>query len=147
MRFLYGHISYGKGSMKNVHFFRTQKYHNKSCRCHAAHQHDSIFEAQYCDDLHILLKQKEIKAIACQVGYTLDVNDKHICNHIVDFVVTNNDGTEEVREVKGFATDVWAIKHKLFLAIYPDLPYHIITKDGRYDRSNQVGWARRRNSR
>jgi len=123
--------------MKNVSFFRAQKYHNRSCRCASNHTHDSMFEAQYCDDLHILLKVGEIQEVRTQVSFPLVVAGLHIANHIVDFLVVNKAGTKEVHETKGFATDVWAIKHKLFEALYPDLPYHVITKDSRFDKQAQ----------
>lgn len=49
-----------------------------------------------------------------------------VCSHIVDFLVTRKDGSLEVREVKGFATDVWDLKRKLFEANYPAIPYKVI---------------------
>lgn len=123
--------------MRNVSFFRATKYHNRSCRCSANHTHDSMFEAQYCDTLHLLMKAGEIQAVRTQVSYPLNVNGLHVCNHIVDFLVTNADGKDEVHETKGLATDVWKLKYKLFEALYPDLPYHVITKDSRFDKQAQ----------
>jgi len=105
---------------------RGSKYNNKTCHCHNGHIHDSILEADYCDQLEMLLKNGDIKHIERQVTYALDVAGVHICNHIVDFLVTTNDGVDEVHEVKGFATDVWHIKYKLFRAIFPELKYHVI---------------------
>lgn len=133
--------------MKNVRFFKGQKYHNKSCVCGAGHKHDSVMEANYCDDLHVLLKAGEIREIQSQVSFPIAVEGNHICNHIVDFVVVNKTGNPEIHEVKGFATDVWALKHKLFLAVYPKMPYHVITKDARYDPYNKISWRKRRNSK
>jgi hypothetical protein len=48
------------------------------------------------------------------------VNGKHIANYFCDFLVTFEDGREEWHEVKGFQTEVWRLKEKLFRAIYPD---------------------------
>jgi hypothetical protein len=120
----------------NVQYFKASKYGNKSCRCHAGHIHDSVFEAEYCDSLALLVKAREIVSYQTQVSFDLSVNGKKICSHIVDFVVfpTEDDDKLEVHETKGFATAVWQLKYKLFQAIYPHIPYHIITKDCRYDR-------------
>ena len=102
------------------------KYLNKSCRCHSGHQHDSRFEAGYCDELALQVKVGHIKSYEIQKQYSLDINGSHICNHIVDFVVTNKLGLIEIHETKGFATRDWRIKWKLFEALYPDIPYRII---------------------
>jgi hypothetical protein len=75
----------------------------------------------------MMVKAGAIKSYRGQVRYGLDVNGIHICDHIVDFVVENNEGVEYVAEVKGFATEVWNLKHKLFKAIYPRIEYRIIT--------------------
>ena len=99
----------------------------RSCTCHQGHLHDSRFEAGYCDDLHLLQRAGEIKGIKNQVTYDLKVNGRQICTHRVDFVVTNNAGIEEVHECKGFGTEVWRIKKKLFEACYPEINYIVIT--------------------
>lgn len=127
----------------SVVFFHAQKYHNKSCRCAARHNHDSIFEAQYCDTLHVLMKAGEVQEVRVQVSYPLAVNGVHICNHIVDFLIITKEGKKEVHETKGFATDVWQIKHKLFEALYPDLPYRVITKDNNFDKARKRKWPTR----
>jgi len=90
------------------------------------HLHDSRGEAGYCNDLEILRKTKNIKSYEIQRSYDLTVNGKTICKHIVDFVITNNEGREEVHEFKGFATAVWNLKRKLFEAVYPDIKYIVI---------------------
>ena len=41
-----------------------------------------------------------------------------IANYYIDFVVTHNNGSEEFVEVKGFETDLWGIKWRLFEAIF-----------------------------
>jgi len=117
-----------------VNYFTRTKYHNKSSKCRAGHYHPSILEANYCDELALLVKAKEIKSYIGQVRYDLSVNGVHICDHIVDFEVTHNDGRIEVRETKGCATAVWKIKHKLFLAIYPDIKYEVIAAGNSFNR-------------
>lgn len=41
-------------------------------------------------------------------------NGSHICNYFIDFVIYWKDGTIEYCEVKGFKTEVWRLKWKLF---------------------------------
>lgn len=105
---------------------RPSKYNARTCRCNRGHIHDSIGEANYCNQLDALVKAREIKSYEIQQKYMFKVKGKHITTHIVDFVVTTNEGKEEVHEVKGFATEVWRIKWKLFEALYPKIPYHVI---------------------
>jgi len=93
-------------------------------------------EAQYYQQLKIEKRGGLILGFKRQVNFDLyaadDVQDPErgghtrVCAHIVDFVVTLPNGSEEVREVKGFATDVWDLKRKIFEANYPDLPYKVI---------------------
>jgi len=51
-----------------------------------------------------------------------------IGRHIPDFTVIKNDGNLEIHEVKGFKTDVWQIKRKIFEANYPHIEYKVFTK-------------------
>lgn len=75
-------------------------------------------EAGLAQELETLKKAKEIKDYRSQFKLPLDVNGYHICNYIVDFLVINNDDTEEIWEYKGFETDLWRIKWKLTEALY-----------------------------
>ena len=106
--------------------FRPSKYKNKSCFCGQGHIHDSIGEAGYCNQLALLVKTKEIKSYKIQQTYRFKVKGKHITTHRVDFVVTTKEGKIEVHEAKGFATEVWRIKWKLFEALYPKIPYIVV---------------------
>ena len=83
-------------------------------------------EAQYAYELDLRVKAKDIKSWERQVKIDICVNGIHICNYYMDFVITHNDGSEEYVEVKGFATDVWILKAKLFRATYPDRKYTVI---------------------
>lgn len=77
-------------------------------------------EAGYAQELELRKKAGEIKEIVPQFRISLDVNGYHICNYIVDFLVTLPDGTQELHEYKGFATDLWKFKWKLTEALYSD---------------------------
>jgi len=114
--------------VSNFRRFGKSKYGNKNYVCHQEHKHDSIFEGEYCDSLALLVKAGEIKSYKTQVTYHLIVNGQKITGHRVDFEVEKNDGSLEVHEVKGFADHVWPLKRKLFIALYPDIPYITITR-------------------
>lgn len=96
------------------------KYHNKT-RHYGGHTYDSIKEAQYAEDLDWRIKAKEIKGWERQVKIPLAVNGKHICNYYVDFKIIHNDDGVEYVEVKGFATQLWNLKWKLFEALIEDI--------------------------
>jgi len=107
------------------------KYHNTPTACQAGHKHPSILEANYCDQLALLVKAGEIKSYKTQVKYGLCVNNNHVCDHIVDFEVETKDGKKEIHEAKGFQTAVWRLKFNLFRAIYPGTEYHIISQNNK----------------
>jgi len=73
-------------------------------------------EAGYAQELDLMIRAKEIKEWKPQVRISLDINGYHICNYIVDFEVTNCDGSIEWHEVKGFETDLYRIKRKILEA-------------------------------
>lgn len=90
-------------------------------------KYDSGFEASYARDLDLLVKAKKIIGWDRQVKIQLDVNGYHICNYYIDFKVYHKDKTIEYVETKGYATDVWKMKWKLFEALYGDLPDVVLT--------------------
>lgn len=89
-------------------------------------KNDSKFEAGKAQELELLKKAGEIKDFKEQVKLPLVVNGFHITNYYIDFVVEHNDGEIEYIETKGYATDVWKLKWKLFEALY-DLPGNKLT--------------------
>lgn len=104
------------------------KYNASRYVCRQEHRHDSIGEGQHCDNLALLKKAGEIKDYRIQILYDLVVNGKKVTGHRVDFEVENNDGSIEIQEFKGFATALWALKRKLFIALYPNIPYKTVYK-------------------
>lgn len=97
-------------------YYKTSKYNG----------FDSKFEAGKAQELELLKKAEEIVDYQTQVKIPLEVNGFHICNYYIDFVVQHNDGTEEYIECKGFPTEVWKLKWKLFEALY-DKPGNTLT--------------------
>lgn len=98
----------------------------RRCECKQGHWHHSTKESNYCNKLALLIKAKEIKEYKTQVKYEFRVNGYKICAHYVDFLVTNNDGTQEVHEVKGWETEIWRLKRNLFEALYPETKYVVL---------------------
>jgi len=70
----------------------------------------------------------QIAEIETQVHYDLKVNGVKITGHRPDFRVTYKDGTQEIREFKGFSTEAWLIKKALFEALYPEIPYKVFSQ-------------------
>lgn len=88
-------------------------------------------EAGYAAELDLRKKGGDIKDWKRQVRISLDVNGHHICNYYVDFEIEHNNGDRELVEVKGFQTEIFRLKRKLFEATYlkdnPEVAYTMIT--------------------
>lgn len=85
-------------------------------------RYDSGFEAQYGMFLESELKAKRIIKFGRQINLPLVVNDYKVCYYRIDFIVYHLDGTTEYVEVKGYQTDVWKLKWKLFESLFSDNP-------------------------
>lgn len=85
-------------------------------------KNDSKFEAGKAQELELLKKAGEIKDFREQVKIPLIVNGLIVCDYYIDFEIEHNDGTIEFCETKGYATDTWKLKWKLFEALYSDKP-------------------------
>ena len=99
-------------------FYTKNSYYNVK----KSGKNDSKFEAGVAQRLELEKKRGLIKDYKEQVSIPLIVNNYVVCTYRIDFVIEHNDGTTEFRESKGFATDVWKLKWKLFEAIYADKP-------------------------
>ncbi len=97
------------------------KYGNKS-QTYNRISYASKKEAGFAEELDFRMRAKDIKCWSRQQKISLDVNGYHICNYYIDFVVEHNDGTFEYVEVKGFETEVWRLKWKLFEALFGNDP-------------------------
>lgn len=110
---------------------RRSKYNNQKTVVDGI-EFDSKKEAEYYCQLKLLKKAGEIKDIGLQPRFELQpafekngVKYRPI-TYIADFVITNNDGTTEIVDVKGVETQVFKIKQKLFEYMYPDLSLKVI---------------------
>ncbi len=84
-------------------------------------------EARYAQELDLRKKAHDIKSWRRQVKIPLDCNGYHITNYYIDFEITHNDDLIEFVEVKGFETEVWKLKWKIFESIYGRNPNYKLT--------------------
>lgn len=108
---------------------RKSKYNNQKTMVDGI-KFDSKKEAEYYCQLKLLKQAGEIKDIGLQQKYTLQPGFEkngvkyQPITYIADFVITNNDGTTEVVDVKPsktFKTQAYRIKKKMFEYKYPEL--------------------------
>lgn len=108
---------------------RKNKYNNQKTIVDGI-EFDSKKEADYYIHLKLLKKAGEIKDIGLQQRFVLQPGFEkngvkyQPITYIADFVITNNDGTTEVVDVKPsktFKTQVYRIKKKMFEYKYPEL--------------------------
>lgn len=97
--------------------FGTTKYHNKKQE-YGGHSYMSKLEADVAWQLDMRIKAHEVKSYKRQVHIPLKVNGVHICDYVIDFVVKRTDGITEYLEAKGFETEVWRLKWKIFESMY-----------------------------
>ena len=96
---------------------RQNKYYAQSS-VYNGYSYHSKKEAAYAQELDLRVKAKDIKSWERQIKISLDINGFHITNYYIDFIIIHNDKTKEYVEVKGFETDVWGLKWKMFEALY-----------------------------
>lgn len=90
------------------------------------HTFDSIKEGEYYGSLKLKKKSGLIKDFKMQVKYDISINNIHIANYFLDFLVEKNDGSFEYIDIKGkdlrtkkfIKTGVFALKKRLIEAIY-----------------------------
>lgn len=93
---------------------------------YAGQSYHSAREARYAAELDLRLRGKDIKGWERQISLPMKVGKKLICRYIIDFVIEHKDGSKEYVEVKGFETDTWKLKWKLFEALYPNVRKTIV---------------------
>lgn len=120
--------------------FGYSKYHAKKTPCSYGHVHDSVKEAERCNELHLLLLAGEITDLDTQKEYELipaqycteeryskktgkRLKDKRVlleqaCVYKADFVYHLKDGTLVVEDSKGMKTKEYRIKKKLMLWVH-----------------------------
>lgn len=78
-------------------------------------------EANRYRELKFLEQSGMIRDLKLQVRFPISVFSEHICTYIADFMYydSKTDNTC-VEDTKGFKTDVYKLKKKLFHACYPN---------------------------
>jgi len=115
-------------------YFQKTRWTNARKQEYNGFRYDSGFEAAYAMELDQRLKNKEIKSYERQVNLDLVVNNFIVCQYRIDFIIYHLDGTLEYVETKGYPTDIWKLKWKLFEALYSIDPNNILTVEmqGKY---------------
>ena len=90
-------------------------------------KYDSKFEASYAQELELRKFTGDIKDFESHKRIPLIVNGFIICDYYIDFVVHHNDGITEYVECKGWPTNVWKLKWKIFDATYGQDPNNQLT--------------------
>lgn len=92
---------------------------------------DSKIEAKRYNELKMLLRSGVVtdltlqKVFLLQDGFIYANKKERTITYVCDFYYKDKQGNEIVEDAKGFKTDVYKIKRKLFLYKYP----HIIFKE------------------
>ncbi len=110
---------------RKINFSRTNKYNSKKSS-YGGRIYHSALEASYAKDLDWMKKAGEVKKWTPQFKLSLDINDTHIANYFMDFKVEFTDGRIEMHEVKGYETDLWRMKWRIAIAIFPDYNFVLI---------------------
>lgn len=97
--------------------FGGSKYKNKTAE-HGGIKYHSGKEAAYAAELDLRKKAGDIASWERQVKIPLNIGRFHIANYYCDFLIYHNDGRKEFVEIKGFRTEVWRLKWKLFEALW-----------------------------
>lgn len=106
-----------KGEFKENKKSKHNKYGAKKTE-YNGFMFDSKKEADYCRSLDYLKLAGKLISYDKQVRIRCEINDKKICDYIVDFVVTYKDRIEYI-DVKGFKTPVFNLKKKLVESLHP----------------------------
>lgn len=116
---------------------KRSKYGNKQVQLDG-HVFDSKAEAMYYNQLKMLNKAREILFFRIQPRYRLqDGFEKNGVKHraidyVADFEIHHKDGSLETVDVKGYKTEVFKIKQKMFEKIYPHKLTLVKWENGRF---------------
>jgi hypothetical protein len=71
--------------------------------------------------LQALERSGIISELRRQVAFPIMVNGTVVCKYIADFTCLDRAGRLQVYDAKGYATEMFKLKRKLFHAVYEDL--------------------------
>ena len=108
-------------------YYQKKKWTTAQKTTYKGQLYESKFEANYAADLDLLIRAKKVISWERQVKIPLDINGYHITNYFIDFIVYRTDGITEYIECKGWPTEIWKMKWKMFEALYLDKPDVVLT--------------------
>lgn len=101
---------------------------------------DSKAEAELWRSLDLRLHAGAIRGYERQVPFVLQDGPRAVkITVIVDFVVSNLDGSVEILECKGVVTPVWSLKLRLLRVKYPHITIRVVSPRG--DEKRYPAWA------
>jgi hypothetical protein len=80
---------------------------------------DSRLEARYYATLQLEQRIGAVLEIRRQPNYLLEVNGVWVGRYVADYEVVRADGEIQVVDCKGFRTQTYKLKRRLFEALYP----------------------------
>jgi hypothetical protein len=83
------------------------------------HRFDSRLEARYYATLQLEQRIGAVLEIRRQPNYLLEVNGVWVGRYVADYEVVRADGEIQVVDCKGFRTQTYKLKRRLFEALYP----------------------------
>jgi len=99
----------------------------------------SSWEANYARYLNWLIKVGEIESWEYETEeFEFPVKRGNV-RYLPDFIVTNQDGTKEYHEVKGYMDNDSRVKLKRMAKYYPDIKVIVIGKDSYHAIMRQIG--------
>lgn len=104
-----------------TYFIKRGNKYNNTPQLYNGNRYDSKKEASYAKELDLRKKAKDIKDWDRQIKCELRVNGYLIANYYLDFRIFHNDGSIEWVEIKGFETEVWRLKRKMFEALLDEI--------------------------
>jgi hypothetical protein len=106
---------------------KSNKYHAELSE-YRGRIYDSTGEMEYAVELDWRRVAGEIAEIIPQYPIKIVVNGTDICKYLIDFKIVLASGEVEYHEYKGVETDLWKLKWKLVLALYPNWKFILIKK-------------------
>lgn len=100
-----------------------RKYRNEPTEIDG-HKFPSKKEAKRFSELKLLERAGQITGLTLQPKFPLVVNGHKVCSYIGDFMYVQEPRGPAtkivIEDTKGYRTDAYRIKRKLFIALHPD---------------------------
>jgi hypothetical protein len=92
------------------------KYNNNPCTSRDGISFHSEGERDRYEELRLLEKAGDVRALQLQVPYRIEINGQLVCTYKADFVYEQR-GRVFVEDFKGFKTETYNLKKKLMRAV------------------------------